>query len=55
MGLYQKNGDHFAIRAMFTKDRLINKERTKMVLLEMTRRVLNGIEMMPYDLKRQYP
>ncbi|MDR9415291.1 MAG: competence/damage-inducible protein A [Gracilimonas sp.] len=55
MGFYQKNGDHFAIRAMFTKDRLINKERTKMVLLEMTRRVLNGIEMMPYDLKKQYP
>jgi len=54
MGFYQKGGEHFAIRAMFTKDRLINKERTKMVLLELTRRVLKGIEPMPYDLKKQF-
>lgn len=55
MGFYQKEGEHFAIKAMFTKDRHINKERTKMVLLETTRRVLKGIETMPYDLKKQYP
>lgn len=55
MGFYQKGAEHFAIKAMFTKDRLINKERTKMVLLEITRRVLKGIETMPYDLKKQYP
>lgn len=53
MGFYQKGGKHFAIKAMFTKDRLINKERTKMVLLETTRRVLKGIEKMPYDLKKE--
>ncbi|MDZ7807209.1 MAG: competence/damage-inducible protein A [Gracilimonas sp.] len=52
MGYYQKNGPHFAVKAMFTKDRLINKERTKMVLLEITRRQLMGIEEMPYDLKK---
>lgn len=55
MGFYQKDGEHFAIKARFTKDRLINKERTKMVLLEATRRVLKGIEPMPYDLKKQWP
>jgi nicotinamide-nucleotide amidase len=55
MGFYQKGGEHFAIKAMFTKDRLINKERTKMVLLEVTRRVLKGIDTMPYDLKKQLP
>tara|TARA_R100000388_G_scaffold13607_2_gene11202 strand:+ start:23595 stop:24881 length:1287 start_codon:yes stop_codon:yes gene_type:complete len=55
MGFYQKGGEHFAIKAMFTKDRLINKERTKMVLLEVTRRILKGIEPMPYDLKKQLP
>lgn len=55
MGFYQQKGEHFAIRAQFTKDRLINKERTKMVLLEITRRVLKGIEEMPYDLKKQLP
>ncbi len=55
MGFYQKGGEHFAIKARFTKDRLINKERTKMVLLEITRRVLKGIEVMPYDLKKQRP
>lgn len=53
MGFYQKGGEHFALKAMFTKDRLINKERTKMVLLETVRRVLKGIETMPYDLKKE--
>lgn len=55
MGFYQKEGSHFAIKAMFTKDRLINKERTKMTLLEITRRELKGIAEMPYDLKKQLP
>lgn len=55
MGYYQKDGAHFAIKAMFTKDRLMNKERTKMVLLEITRRILKGIDTMPYDLKKQLP
>ncbi len=55
MGYYQKKEAHFAIKAMFTKDRLMNKERTKMVLLEITRRMLKEIETMPYDLKKQLP
>jgi nicotinamide-nucleotide amidase len=53
MGYYQKDKTHFAIKAMFTKDRLINKERTKMVILEITRRVLKGIQQMPYDLNKE--
>ncbi|HET8865874.1 MAG TPA: competence/damage-inducible protein A [Gracilimonas sp.] len=55
MGYYQKGGEHFAIKAMFTKDRLINKERTKMVLLETVRRILKKIDTMPYDLKKELP
>lgn len=55
MGFYQKGGAHFALNTTFTKDRLINKERTKMVLLEATRRTLSGMETMPYDLKKQLP
>ncbi|MEX2478635.1 MAG: competence/damage-inducible protein A [Gracilimonas sp.] len=53
MGFYQKDGAHIAIKAMFTKDRLINKERTKMVLLDTTRRMLKGIDQMPYDLNKE--
>ncbi|MFP8488605.1 competence/damage-inducible protein A [Gracilimonas sp. Q87] len=55
MGYYQKNGPHFAVKAMFTEDRLINKERTKMVVLEIARRQLKGIDEMPYDLKKHFP
>ncbi len=55
MGFYQKAGPHFAVNAVFSKDRLVNKERTKMVLLEITRRVLQKIDVMPYDLKKQFP
>lgn len=55
MGFYQKEGQHFAIKALFTKNRLMNKQRTMLVLLETTRRILKGIEPMPYDLKKQLP
>lgn len=45
------NGEHFALRSVFTNDRLINKERTVMVVLETVRRHLLNIESMPYELK----
>jgi nicotinamide-nucleotide amidase len=45
------NGEHFALRSVFTNDRLINKERTVMVVLESVRRHLLDIESMPYELK----
>lgn len=54
MGYWSKD-DHFAIKALFTKDRLLNKERSMRTTLEMARRVLKGINEMPYNLEKQYP
>lgn len=54
MGYWSKD-DHFAIKALFTKDRLLNKERSMRTTLEMARRVLKGIDEMPYNLEKQYP
>ena len=45
------NGNHFALKTVFTNDRLINKQRTVMVVLETLRRQLLGIESLPYQLK----
>lgn len=42
---------HFALKAIFTNDRLINKERTVAVLLETVRRQILDIETMPYGLE----
>ena len=53
MGFWSKEW-HFAIKAMFTKDRLINKQRTAMVSLESLRRTLKGIDALPYDLEKQF-
>lgn len=44
-------GNHFALKTIFTNDRLINKERTIMVVLETLRRQLLGIDNFPYQLK----
>lgn len=52
MGYWSKD-DHFAIKALFTKDRLLNKERSMRTSLEMVRRVLKGINEMPYNLEKQ--
>lgn len=46
--------DHFALKARFTNDRLINKERSAAVTLEIIRRSIMGIKEMPYGLKK-YP
>lgn len=50
MGFWIK-GEHFALRSVFTNDRLINKERTVMVILESVRRRLLGVDSLPYELK----
>ncbi len=42
---------HFALRARFTNDRRVNKERTAAVALDTVRRTLEGIETMPYGLQ----
>lgn len=53
IGFWSKD-EHFAIKALFTKDRLLNKERSMRTALEMTRRVLLDIDEMPYNLEKQY-
>lgn len=45
-------GQHFAVKALLTKDRLVNKERTSVIALEIVRRTLLGIEELPYSLKK---
>lgn len=52
---YWSEDEHFAIKALFTKDRLLNKERSMRIALEITRRVLKNIDEMPYNLEKQYP
>lgn len=54
MGFYIQ-GKHFALKAVFTNDRLINKERTVTVILDTLRRQLLGMESYPYHLKPQFP
>lgn len=44
-------GKHFALKAMFSKDRKLNKQRTSMVVLETVRRELLEIPNYPYELK----
>lgn len=44
-------GKHYALHTIFTDDRLINKKRTVMVVLETLRRELLNIESKPYNLK----
>jgi len=44
-------GKHFALKAMFSKDRSLTKQRTSMVVLETVRRELLGIPDYPYELK----
>ncbi len=52
IGFWSKE-EHFALKARFTNDRLINKERSAAVALEVIRRSILGIEEMPYGLKKQ--
>lgn len=44
-------GSHFALKTIFTEDRLINKKRTVSVVLDTVRRKLLGSEGTPYNLK----
>jgi len=50
MGFWIK-GDYFAIKAVLSNDRLLNKERTVMIILETIRRRLQGVNELPYQLK----
>lgn len=51
IGFWSSN-KHFALKAHFTNDRLINKERSSAVALETVRRCILEIEEMPYGLKK---
>lgn len=52
IGFYSKE-QHFALQAQFSSSRLLHKERTTAVALEMIRRCALNIEEMPYGLKKQ--
>lgn len=51
---YWSQEHHFALKALFTNDRKINKERTTAVALETIRRNVLGMKAMPYNLKPQH-
>lgn len=51
---YYSAEQHFAVKAFFTKDRLVNKQRTTVTALEIVRRMLLGIEELPYTLKKEF-
>ncbi|TVQ15467.1 MAG: CinA family nicotinamide mononucleotide deamidase-related protein [Balneolaceae bacterium] len=45
---------HFAVKATLFKDRLVNKERSAIIALDILRRRLSGIDSFPYDLKPEF-
>lgn len=51
---YFSREQHFAVKALFTKDRLVNKQRTATIALEIARRELLGIDELPYALKKEF-
>jgi len=50
MGFWM-GSSHFALKTIFTEDRLINKKRSVAVVLDTVRRNLLGIDGIPYNLK----
>ncbi len=52
IGFYSSE-QHFAVKALLTKDRLVNKQRTTVMALELIRRILSGIEELPYALTKE--
>lgn len=55
MGFWFNGGEHFSLKATLAKDRLINKERSVMIVLETVRRELLGLGGTPYNLKPYRP
>lgn len=52
-GFWRKNV-HYALKVQFFKDRKLNKERTALVALDIIRRNISGIEVMPYQIEPEY-
>ncbi len=50
IGFWSKHA-HFAVQARFFRDRILNKERSANVALEIARRQMLGIPGLPYDLR----
>ncbi len=53
IGFWSKK-EELAIKLQLTKDRLINREQTVVIALDLLRRRLNGIETLPYHLKPEF-
>ncbi|MFH5832787.1 competence/damage-inducible protein A [Halalkalibaculum sp. DA3122] len=51
---FWSTGKHFALNTLFTNNRLVNKERTVAVAMEMVRRVLLDLDTMPYGLEPEW-
>lgn len=52
---YYSRDTHFAIRAVLTNNRQINKERSVHVALDVIRRTISGYASLPYGLAPQFP
>lgn len=51
---YYDSSTHFALKVQFFKNRIQNKERTALVALDLVRRVVSGIKVMPYNLEPEF-
>jgi nicotinamide-nucleotide amidase len=51
---YYDGTTHFALKVQFFKNRIQNKERTALVALDLVRRVVSGIKVMPYNLEPEF-
>lgn len=53
IGFWSKD-EELAIKLQLTKDRMINREQTVVIALDLLRRRLKGIETLPYHLKPEF-
>ena len=52
---YWDENHHFALHVRLFKDRMMNKERTALIGMDIVRRVVQKVETMPYNIKPVYP
>ncbi len=51
---YYSEDEHFAVKTVFSKDRLTNKQKSVAVAMDLMRRRIEGIETYPYDLQPEF-
>ncbi len=51
---YWSKEEELAIKLLLTKDRIINRDQTVVIALDLLRRRLSGIETLPYHLKPEF-